>query len=86
MYQGFGCRVYDGEEMKGKPLLRKADYDTRARTTKKSTIWGQTCDGVDWVSKDVLMPELKEGEWLVYRNMGAYNTEVICNFNGFEGP
>jgi diaminopimelate decarboxylase len=38
---------------------------------------------VDWVFKGKLFPWVEMGEWLIYRNMGAYCLPVECEFNGY---
>jgi ornithine decarboxylase len=30
-----------------------------------------------------MLPELAVGDWLLYRNMGAYTTVTATTFNGF---
>nr|XP_050868816.1 ornithine decarboxylase 2-like isoform X1 [Vespula vulgaris] len=51
-----------------------------------STIWGPTCDSCDCIIKDVLLPEFYVGDWLIWKNMGAYTTSRVCEFNGFLPP
>nr|KAF7387681.1 hypothetical protein H0235_018403 [Vespula pensylvanica] len=51
-----------------------------------STIWGPTCDSCDCIVKDVLLPEFYIGDWLVWKDMGAYTTSRVCEFNGFLPP
>lgn len=54
------------------------------RKTCSSIMWGPTCDSIDCIKRDFLFPELDVGEWLVFRNMGAYTCCVATTFNGFE--
>jgi diaminopimelate decarboxylase len=56
VYQGFGCRVFDGETMYGQPLLPAAELPERFKNETNSFMWGQTCDGCDWIHKDVMLP------------------------------
>lgn len=49
-----------------------------------STIWGQTCDIVDKLADDVLLPELEIDDWLIVENMGSYTISTFVGFNGFE--
>lgn len=49
-----------------------------------STIWGQSCDIIDVLAEDVLLPKLFIGDWLVVRNMGSYTISTHADFNGFE--
>ncbi|XP_076385006.1 ornithine decarboxylase 2-like isoform X2 [Megachile rotundata] len=51
-----------------------------------SFVWGPTCDSLDCILKNVLLPELHIGDWLVWRDMGAYSIPLCCPFNGFEVP
>jgi len=84
VYQALGCQTYDQEYFKGHPIVTQSELDKRIDQEQTSFIWGQTCDGVDWLTKNRLLPRMHEGEWLLYRNVGAYNKEVCCRFNGFE--
>jgi len=56
------------------------------RRQYKTTWWGQTCDSIDYIRKDIMEPEYKTGEWVVSRNHGSYSTDLSTNFNGFEKP
>ena len=49
-------------------------------------IYGRTCDSGDCLGKDFVMPELDEGDWLRFDNMGAYTTVTASEFNGFPKP
>ncbi|XP_015586912.1 ornithine decarboxylase 1 isoform X2 [Cephus cinctus] len=61
--------------------------DKRASKEKfVSTIWGPTCDAYDCIVKDVLLPEFFVGDWLVWKNMGAYAIALATSFNGFFPP
>ncbi|XP_023247308.1 ornithine decarboxylase 2-like [Copidosoma floridanum] len=51
-----------------------------------STLWGPTCDSLDCILKDVMMPEYQLGDWLYWKDMGAYSTCLGTNFNGFGVP
>lgn len=81
---GFGCRVFDNEVMNGQPLLPATEFEKRIVEERVSYIWGQTCDGVDWLTKDKPYPRMEVGEWMIYRNMGAYSKATQSRFNGFE--
>ncbi|KAJ5198903.1 hypothetical protein N7491_000530 [Penicillium cf. griseofulvum] len=49
------------------------------------SIWGPTCDSTDCVVREVrLDSEVKIGDWLKYRNMGAYTSTTATQFNGFS--
>ena len=49
-----------------------------------STVFGPTCDSIDVISRSVLLPKLKIGDWLYFQNMGAYTMAAASSFNGFE--
>jgi ornithine decarboxylase len=45
------------------------------------SIWGPTCDGMDWVARDtVLESEVKVGDWLKYKNMGGEHSFTLWFF------
>ena len=48
---------------------------------------GPTCDSVDVILRDELLPsDLQEGDFIYIRNAGAYTTAYASNFNGFPLP
>lgn len=47
-----------------------------------SSIWGPTCDGLDCIQKTIEMPKLNVGDWLLWKNMGAYTISAAVEFNG----
>lgn len=48
---------------------------------------GPTCDSVDVMMKDELLPsDMREGDFIYIRNAGAYTTAYASNFNGFPLP
>lgn len=49
-----------------------------------TTLFGPTCDGADVIVKDYLLPELDMGDWIIFKNMGAYSVAGACDFNGFR--
>jgi ornithine decarboxylase len=51
------------------------------------TVAGPTCDSIDVVMREELLPsDLQEGDFLYIRNAGAYTTAYASNFNGFPLP
>jgi ornithine decarboxylase len=50
--------------------------------TFESTLWGPTCDSADYLYKNVQLPELRNGDWLMFVNSGAYTVAGACDFNG----
>uniref|UniRef100_A0AAG5DMY1 ornithine decarboxylase n=1 Tax=Anopheles atroparvus TaxID=41427 RepID=A0AAG5DMY1_ANOAO len=51
-----------------------------------SSVWGPTCDVMDLILPDILLPELDIGDSVVFENVGAYSTVLACRFNGFPLP
>jgi ornithine decarboxylase len=67
------------------PVPQLLDERTRSKRKLRSTVmWGPTCDSVDCIKRDFSFPELQIGEWLIFKNMGAYTCCVATSFNGFE--
>jgi len=54
--------------------------------TRKSCLFGPTCDSIDVICKDIDLPELEIGDWLYFLNMGAYTVASASSFNGFKPP
>jgi len=79
VYQSFNCILFDHYEPS--PLVLDVGERTRLY---KCTIFGPTCDSMDCIAKDVYLPELKVGEWLYFKNMGAYTVAAASPFNGFK--
>src|SRR5262247_214025 len=51
------------------------------------TVGGPTCDSVDVVMRDELLPsDLQEGDFIYIQNAGAYTTAYASQFNGFPLP
>lgn len=51
------------------------------------SIAGPTCDSVDILMQDKMLPQnIQEGDFIYIRNAGAYTTAYASNFNGFPLP
>lgn len=50
----------------------------------RSTLFGPTCDGLDTIVREHPLPFLRNGDWIVFPNMGAYSIAGAVNFNGFH--
>jgi hypothetical protein len=70
LYGSFNCILYDGQnpgyQVVRSPLLPPPT----SSATFKSTLWGPTCDSADCVYKDHELPELRNGDWLLFPNAG----------------
>lgn len=79
VYQSFNCIFFDHAHPQ--PLVLVPNGRTEMH---RCTIFGPTCDSMDCVAKDILMPELEVGEWLYFKAMGAYTVAAASPFNGFK--
>lgn len=80
VYQSFNCILFDHYSPKPLILVRSSNRNE----SYPCTIFGPTCDSMDCVNKDILLPELEVGDWLYFKNMGAYSVAAASPFNGFK--
>jgi len=83
VYGSFNCLLFDHAEVEA-CLVDPEEYEGEMRFS--SSVWGPTCDGLDCILKDCQLPELESGDWLVFRDMGAYTMCAASNFNGMPKP
>ncbi|XP_061099861.1 ornithine decarboxylase-like [Conger conger] len=82
VYGSFNCILYDHAHVL--PCLhKKPKPDER---TYPCSIWGPTCDGLDRIVEQCILPDLPLGEWMLFENMGAYTVAASSTFNGFQKP
>ena len=78
VYGAFSGRLFD-----------HCDYrlisDRRGRRGR-CVVAGPTCDSIDVVSRDQVLPRLDVGDLLLVPGMGAYTSASATSFNGFEPP
>jgi ornithine decarboxylase len=55
----------------------------RRGATEISTVFGQTCDGMDTISQSEDLPHLEIGDLVYSENIGAYSNASATWFNGF---
>lgn len=79
IYGSFNCIVFDHQ----KPIILPFN-ERNEEKLHKSTIFGPTCDSIDVISKDTMLPELAIGEWVYVEDFGAYTTAASSSFNGFN--
>lgn len=78
VYASFNCLFYDHAEVF--PILLKDDLTQNK--FYKSSVWGPTCDGLDLVCKELYLPNMETGDFMVFKNMGAYTLSGAVAFNG----
>jgi len=91
LYGSFNALIYDHQKLipplpiQGSTGAEFAEED--ASQAIRGTIWGPTCDSFDKVLEGAVVPScLRTGDWLVWRDMGAYTLAAGCSFNGFPLP
>lgn len=81
---GCVCLCCAAQVLRSPVLPRVDDHPAGAEgpVTFESTLWGPTCDSADYLYKNVQLPELRNGDWLMFVNSGAYTVAGACDFNG----
>lgn len=62
-------------------------FSERNEKKYKCKIFGPTCDSIDLVSEEIMLPDLEVGEYIIHTDMGAYTVAVVPgqeSFNGFN--
>lgn len=83
LYGSMNCLLYDHAILSTRPL-KTSNPDDQPNALYQSTVFGPTCDGLDTVLRDVWLPKLDCGDWLVFPRMGAYTQAAGTSFNGFD--
>jgi ornithine decarboxylase len=80
VYGSFNCIIFDHQE----PDLIPVKMMENAAVWP-SQIFGNTCDSLDEIKKNVLLPELQVGDFLYVKNFGAYTSSAKSDgFNGYK--
>jgi len=74
VYSAFSGQIFDHVRY---PLEIFSDDERRSR----GVLAGPTCDSIDLVAEDVLLPELQLGDLVVGHMMGAYTAATATQFN-----
>jgi len=84
VYGTFSNIPFDGQ----KPVFQLMGPEARfnARPMAHATLFGHTCDSADCIAEDIILPELRVGDYLEVHNMGAYTIVSASKFNGFPMP
>ncbi|GFR26643.1 ornithine decarboxylase, partial [Trichonephila clavata] len=69
---------YKDYDVKHVPLLTPAEVEIKH--LYESKIWGQTCCCEDVILEKCLLPDMEEGQLILWKNMGAYIRGVTSNF------
>jgi len=78
IYGSFNCIYFDHCS----PLI--LPFNKRYDKLHKSIIFGPTCDSIDLITDNIMLPELAIGDWIYVENFGAYTLAASSWFNGFK--
>ena len=79
VYGSFNCIIYDHIHLQPEPM----NLDNEGSVIEmKSTLYGPTCDGFDKILDNYMLPKMSCGDWIEWKNMGAYTIAGACDFNG----
>jgi ornithine decarboxylase len=70
-------------------LFDHCDYElihSKRGPVRECVVAGPTCDSIDIVSRDQMLPDLEIGDLLIVPGMGAYTKASATSFNGFQPP
>jgi ornithine decarboxylase len=80
IYGSLNCLLFDH----WKPVFRTLKEDD---TKVASIVFGPTCDSIDLIGEDIMMPEsLTVGDVIYIEDFGAYSISASSQFNGFPLP
>src|SRR2546430_16986492 len=76
LYGSYSGQLYDHARYPVEPLRNGAQR-------LPSVLAGPTCDSIDVIAENLMLPELKAGDLIVGRAMGAYTWASASEFNFF---
>jgi len=82
VYGSFNCLLYDHAEVEA----TIPSVCGRGGMMFRSSVWGPTCDGLDRILEEVMLPELEDGDWIYFKDMGSYTLAAGSCFNGIPRP
>jgi diaminopimelate decarboxylase len=80
IYGSFNCITYDHQ----RPVI--LPFNERDGKLFKSKIYGATCDSMDMIGENIMLPDLSIGEWVYVENFGSYTVASSSEFNGIQKP
>lgn len=78
VYGSYSGQIFDHVRY---PLQILKDDPRRER----AILAGPTCDSIDIIAEDILLPELEEGDLVIGHLMGAYTHATATRFNSLSG-
>lgn len=83
LYGSFSSVFFEGVKVEPQPYYLTNDENVIKMSKLNylnSTLWGPTCDSLDCIRKNIYLPEMHIGDWVVFREMGAYTISTSCTF------
>ncbi len=94
LYHSFNCVLMDGVSFEGQTDQFYQKWNSNREPThfngngkingKFGSLFGMTCDGYDIVCKNLEIPEMDVGDWIVVGGMGSYTYGPKSSFNGMQ--
>ena len=90
LYHSFNCNLMDGISFENSTDQFYSEIDNHNEPTAifqqaNSSIMGMTCDGMDIIAKNILVPiDAQVGDWLCLGGMGSYTYGCRSKFNGMN--
>lgn len=76
LYGSFSAHMYDHWHF--------AIHSYKKGERELCTLLGPSCDSIDFVARDVMMPRLEIGDAVLVPDCGAYSVASATDFNGFD--
>lgn len=77
VYGSFSGLIFDDAEYPLVTLKQEGEY-------APSVLAGPTCDSIDVIAENILLPKLDNGDLIIGRMMGAYTSATATDFNFFK--
>ncbi|MBL4245311.1 type III PLP-dependent enzyme [Vibrio fluvialis] len=77
VYGSFSGLIFDDAQYPLVTLKQEGEY-------APSVLAGPTCDSIDVITENILLPKLDNGDLIIGRMMGAYTSATATDFNFFK--
>jgi ornithine decarboxylase len=76
VYGSFSGQIYDHQQNTVAPLMADS-----TKSLHSSVVAGPTCDSIDIIDSQAMLPEMEIGDYLITHNIGAYSMATASDFN-----
>ena len=88
VYNSFSGQIFDHTTYPLTTLITRPGRDVQpgepgGDAMRLSVLAGPTCDSIDIIAEDIMLPELAIGDLVIAPLMGAYTSASATQFNGF---